>query len=330
MRLVPTLSDYLSTVAELKNNFTWSVSRGRTFDYCARQYWWTYYGSWGGWSHDADPEARRAYMLKNLHTRWTWVGTVVHEAIEGILRQVQKGGSGDGLLFESADIDPNKEVERLTETMRRQWLESRDGDYRRRPKHKVGLAEHHYDEPLTRDDWAAVNAKAIRALQAFLRSPLFNEIRTSDTRMWLPIEKLDNFRFDGVDVWAVLDFASRTDGDGVNIYDWKTGAVTPDGNRAQLVCYTLYVEAAYGANPNHVTNHLVYLGDDCQVFPFQVTQDDIAETRDLMRTSIRAMKAKLANPDVNVARSDDFPMTDDLSKCAVCTFRELCGRQSSA
>ena len=313
-------------MAELTNNFTWSVSRGRTFEYCARQYWWTYYGSWGGWSRDAEPDARRAYMLKNLHSRWTWVGTVVHEAIERILRRVQQGGNSEGLLFESAAIDPNKEIEELTGIMRRQWLESRDGDYRRRPKHKIGLAEHHYDEALSRQDWADVNAKAIRALQSFLRSPLFSEIRASNPRMWLPIEKLDNFRFDGVDVWAVLDFATRTASDAVKIYDWKTGEVKPEGNKAQLVCYTLYVEAAYGADPMRVTNHLVYLGDTCQVFPFQVTKDDIAQTRQQMRTSIQAMKAKLVSPESNVARRDDFPMTDDTDKCSICTFRELCNR----
>ena len=56
----------------LKNEFTWSASRARTFDYCPRQYWWNYYGSWGGWDRDCTREAREAYMLKNLANRWTW------------------------------------------------------------------------------------------------------------------------------------------------------------------------------------------------------------------------------------------------------------------
>ena len=75
-------------MADLQNTFTWSVSRDKTFEMCARQYWWNYYGSWGGWSRDADPEARRAYMFKNLSNRWAWVGTAVHEAIEGLLKRL--------------------------------------------------------------------------------------------------------------------------------------------------------------------------------------------------------------------------------------------------
>ena len=63
-------------MAPFKNLFTWSASRHGTFRYCQRQYWWNYYGSWGGWGYDAPKEAREAYMLKNLANRWTWPGTV--------------------------------------------------------------------------------------------------------------------------------------------------------------------------------------------------------------------------------------------------------------
>ena len=75
-------------MAELKNEFTWSASRHGSFAYCKRQYWWSYYGSWGGWERHAPAEAREAYMLKNLSSRWAWVGTAVHEQIERILKRI--------------------------------------------------------------------------------------------------------------------------------------------------------------------------------------------------------------------------------------------------
>ena len=128
----------------LENNFTWSSSRDGTFQRCARQYWWQYYGSWGGWDRSAPSEAREAYVLKNLATRWAWVGTAVHETIESLLRRHQKDASGEELVFErprTPEVQVEAEVEALTQRMRDQFKESREGHYRARPKKAFGLVE---------------------------------------------------------------------------------------------------------------------------------------------------------------------------------------------
>ena len=39
---------------EFKNDFSWSFSRDNAFNTCKRKYYYSYYGSWGGWNKDAD------------------------------------------------------------------------------------------------------------------------------------------------------------------------------------------------------------------------------------------------------------------------------------
>lgn len=317
-------------MAALENVFTWSTSRDGAFQRCQRQYWWQYYGSWGGWDRGAPAEAREAYVLKNLSTRWAWVGTVVHGAIEALLRRHQQAAGDAGeLAFEKPrlpSVDVEAEVEALTERMRAQFRESREGHYRARPKRAFGLVEHEYADAVPRAEWQAMNEKAREALRSFLVSDLFQRIRASDARRWLPIEHLGQFDFEGTPVWAVLDFALRTPEDAVEIYDWKTGAVDPVGNRPQLVCYALYVQAAHGVPPERVTTQLVYLGPKPETHAVHVGPSDIQEVMHTMRTSIGSMRMRLVDPARNVARKDDFPLTDDLEKCRVCSFRRLCHR----
>ncbi len=314
-------------MAELKNNFTWSASRNGTFQYCKRQYWWNYYGSWGGWNRDAPREAREAYTLKNLANRWTWPGTVVHEAIEAVLNDLHGGGSQRALGFDANGIDIDAEIEKATQHMRDQWVESRAGHYRMRPKKRFGLVEHEYDVVLPREEWKAANAKVANSLRAYFSSELFDRIRESDPSQWLPIEVLDQFDFEGTPVWAVLDFGWKTPDGGVEIFDWKTGAVKPEASKLQLGCYALYVSQKYDVAPEKVTTHLIYLGEDLKDFSFRVTEKDLLETRGDMRASIAAMRTRLFDKDDNTARRDDFAMTDDLTKCELCAYRRLCGRE---
>lgn len=313
----------------IENNFTWSASRDGAFQRCARQYWWQYYGSWGGWDRGSPSEAREAYVLKNLATRWAWVGTAVHETIESLLRRHQKDASGEELVFErprAPEVVVEAEIEALTQHMRNQFKESREGHYRARPKKAFGLVEHEYADAVPRSEWQAMSDKARQALRSFLTSELFTHIRQSDSRRWLPIEHLGQFDFEGTPVWAVLDFALQTPEGAVEIYDWKTGVVDPKGNRAQLVCYARYVQAAHGVPPERVTTRLVYLGPTLEIHAVQVGPSDVLEVAEGMRASIASMRARLRDPAKNVALKDDFPMTDDLEKCRVCCFRRLCHR----
>jgi hypothetical protein len=210
--------------------------------------------------------------------------------------------------------------------MREQYAASRTGDYRRWPKKAFGLMEHEYGDPISREEWKAMSEKAREAVRSFLRSPLFESIRRSDPRTWLPIEEPAQFDFEGTPIWAVLDFALRRPDGGVEVYDWKTGVVDPEGARLQMACYALFLHSAHGIDPQAIRTHLVYLGREVQVHDFAATPHDLDEARHAIRRSVAAMRSRLQDPARNAADRAAFPMTEDVSRCAVCVFRRLCGR----
>jgi RecB family exonuclease len=313
----------------LENTFSWSVSRGATFRRCLREYWWQYYGSWGGWETTCAPETRQAYMLKKLATRWAWVGTVVHGVIERVLQRIHErtvGGEGGQLEFGGADLDVEREVEQATRLMRRQFRESRAGRYRERPSRHFGLAEHEYGEDVPGEEWRQLHGKAVGAVRRFLASELFARLRSSDPATWFPIEARAQFAVGGIPVWAAPDFARRTPDGGAEIYDWKTGMAS-ESNRLQLACYTLYMHRVHGIDPTRVQNHLVYLGGaDVEVQRFGLTQQDLLEAEREILGSVEEMRARLADAEANRAEREDFPLTEDRGKCAACVFRRLCER----
>ena len=328
----------LQLVRVLEIRFTWSKSRGETFDHCLRKYWWTYYGAWGGWSSDAPPAAREAYVLKNLHSRWTWVGQAVHSAIERVLRRLAApvgepglrlggGASHEGVDAKESDtkrIDAEEEIADVTARMRSQFRESRDGRYRADPKRYVGLMEHEYAEVLPDSEWKEMNRRAVDGLSRFLASEVFARIRATDPKTWFPIEQLDSFDFEGTPVWVALDFAMRTPAGG-EVFDWKTGTERVEENRLQLVCYATYLHAKHGVPLEKVTCRLVYVNTGT-VHEWKPTETDVVDARDAMRKSIGEMRRRLREGTTNEADMLAFPMTEDVSRCASCAFRRPCGR----
>ena len=45
-----------------KNDFSWSFSRDSAFNTCKRKYYYSYYGSWGGWNKDADELSKNCLL----------------------------------------------------------------------------------------------------------------------------------------------------------------------------------------------------------------------------------------------------------------------------
>lgn len=309
----------------LENRLTWSKSRGETFDYCLRKYWWNYYGSWGGWASDAPAEAREAYLLKNLHSRWTWVGDLVHRTIESILHRIgRRARSGELELGDREAIDPAAEVDALTRGMRSEFRGSREGRYRADPKRILGLVEHEYKEPVADAEWKEMNRRAAEAVRGFLASAVFREIEATSPSTWLPFEQLDSFDFEGTPVWAALDFGRRTER-GAEVYDWKTGEERAEANTLQLLCYALFVEQKHGIAAERVRGRLVYVntGGVHEVVP---TESSLAAARRTMRASIAEMRRRLEMGGGPAPSKLAFPMTEDLGKCATCAFRRLCAR----
>jgi CRISPR/Cas system-associated exonuclease Cas4 (RecB family) len=299
---------------ELRNEFSWSVSRHRAFSECRRQYYFRHYGSWGGWDPRADPFTRELYILKQLGNRYTFAGQVVHGVVADVLNRHRYG--------RETGLDEAKDAA-LTR-LREGFQESRSRQYRVRPKRALGLFEHEYEEPLADADWQRMRDRVYTCLERFFASKVRTIILETRIENWLPIDALDSFVFEGVKIYVAPDFALRNEQGNALLIDWKTGRPgEDDDHRMQLVCYGLFAREKWGVDPRRAIGELHYLlTGDVQV----VTLDEAAleEGMEHMRSSIRGMKALLADPEANAAEISAFAPTEDRAACARCVFRRAC------
>ncbi|MHC4946340.1 MAG: PD-(D/E)XK nuclease family protein [Planctomycetota bacterium] len=301
-------------MAELKNEFSWSKSRDEMFRNCLRQYWFHYYGSWGGWKFQADDRTRKIYVLKQLKTRHMWAGEKVHDCIKRALHNLRTG------------IDPMAEEAARKATldiMRQDYMNSKRGDYWKNPK-SCGFIEHEYGFNLPDEKWKETAAHVEQCLQTFYRSDVYKMIRGLPNNQWLEVEDFSSFQLDGTKVHVVLDFSCRR-GDEIYIYDWKTGRSESERNAFQLACYCFYAIQKWKVEPRQVVTVEYNLGSGRES-PYQLGSVDLDAIRNRMLASIRDMKKLLDDPKRNAASEDRFAFVEDEDVCRYCNFRKICPR----
>ena len=308
-------------MADLQNEFTWSKSRHEKFSDCRRAYFFTYYGSWGGWEAPAGSLVRELYVLKKLSSRWQWAGSIVHAALKQVLSRAKV--TGDVLAVE-------KVLERTRARARAEWSGSREKSYWREASRIVGLVEHEYAEPVADAEWKRLYEQVIEgSLRAFYGSAVLEEIRRTPRQDWLTVDELDSWDFEGTKIWAAIDFAYRDRDGRIHVLDWKTGKER-GVDHVQVGTYALYAHQKWGVTVDGVVGGLVYLvganGSAGERVSVAADPATLERCREEMRASISEMKAALADPARNLAREEAFPRLEDRGECRRCPFRRPCGR----
>lgn len=301
-------------MGDLKNEFSWSRSRSKSFDECARRYWFTYYGSWEGWEPQSPPRTRQAYILKQLQSRWMWVGSLVHDTVAKVLVSARAG----------RPIPEEQAIEEALQRMRAEFRASRAGEYLKRPKKTCGLFEHEYKLDLSDDQWGEAADHMKACVSAFYKSPWFEKLPRLPRGAWLPIEELSHFYLDGVKVFVKPDFAYRSDETTVEIIDWKTGRRDEEADPVQLACYALHaLDQKWAAEPEQVvTNEYnLALGKGRET---RMSAARLDEVKAAILASAAAMKQRLDDPARNVATESKFPVATDPSTCRSCNYRKIC------
>ena len=305
-------------MGQLVNQLSWSASRHRTFSDCSRAYYWSYYGSWGGWNYDADPEARLAYRLKQMINMDMWAGDVVHRIIEQALVRVRDG-------------QPMASAEEMREGARfllnREWFESKDQAWKESPKKFRNLLEHYYEWYVSRDRRHVIRERVFQCLQSFANSDLLKQILATPAEDWLMLEDLASFQQFGVKVFAKPDLALRRDGN-VVIYDWKTGRKNSK-DKLQMACYALFAMERFGVPADQVRVALCYLKVD-EINEATPSIEELEKARSVIGDSLEAMRGLLRNPDVNEGAREDFPVTSKRYRCDRCPYLEMCLPELSA
>ncbi|MBU0754307.1 MAG: PD-(D/E)XK nuclease family protein [Planctomycetes bacterium] len=301
-------------MADLQNEFSWSKSRDSTFRTCLRQYYFHYYGSWGGWNFNADDRTHKIYVLKQLKSRQMWAGERVHDCIRKALHNLRCG------------IDPMTEEEAVKATldiMRQDYLNSKRGDYWKNPK-SCGFVEHEYGFNLPDRKWKETADHVTQCLQTFYRSVIYKMIRGLPAGQWLEVEDFSSFDLEGTKVHVVLDFSCRR-GDEIWIYDWKTGRSENERNAFQLACYSFYAIQKWKVDPARVTTVEYNLAAGKES-PYHLGNVDLVAIKNRMLTSIRDMKKLLDDPDKNIASEDRFSFVEEENECRYCNFKAVCPR----
>jgi PD-(D/E)XK nuclease superfamily len=311
-------------MANFTNDFSWSKSRHEKFKECLRAYYFFYYRSWGGWESRAPAEVRELYLLKKLGNRYTWAGSVVHDAIKDALLDMRAG----------RPVDPAKVEAQARKLMREDFLHSRDKAYRTQRYRKAfsGLVEHEYDEPVTDEAWKQ-NWETVRAALAWFFDSRWPALaRGLKPAQWLEVDAgadFSSFTLDGVKVFAIPDFAYLEEDGSPVVVDWKTGKAR-DGYDEQVLGYSLYVSQRYKLPLEKVKASLVYLNDGVEQ-RVQVDRDAVEGFKARFAESVARMREVLADPATNTPRDESsFPPTEDLNVCARCAFRRPCGREAAA
>lgn len=304
-------------MAELTNDFSWSVSRDQMFRSCQRAYYYQYYASWGGWEADADERTRHIYRLKNLKTLEMWAGSIVHETIAEVLRKY---------AHSQIKIRTGELQARARSKLRTGWLEAVNREWLRRPKAN-NLQELYYGngKTLPRERTDAAKEAVYKSLQGFAESEILREILAVPAMSWKPVDKLETFSMNGTKIWCAIDFAFIDAAGRLAIIDWKTGRNETDALREQLASYAYFSRDKWQVTPENMRLVGVFLRADDPVREYTVNESDLFEAQNAILESAAAMRSKLADVESNTPQPESaFPKTENDGTCRRCKFREIC------
>lgn len=298
--------------------FGWSHSRDRVLTECRQAYYLRYYASHNGWERGAPPEAHRAWALGKLATVPSALGTAVHQrALECVAAVV----AGTAL--------PSEEVlvERTRSDLNRLRAMRDRAAFLHRPKQRPMLLEVYYAGRVSAEVVERTRAKLAQCIRHLVDSPLWADLRRcldagGEART---IDGHQSFTLDGLTVFGAPDLVYRDGPDARPVLvDWKTGRL--DGVVDQVAVCGLLVRDHLGWPPvdGVYTARVIGLAEGAE-HQFPVDAGDLAEAEARIRASVERMRALLADPERNVARSPDaFPMKWGGWRCGSCPYRELC------
>ena len=302
-------------MADLKNEFSWSVSQNREFAECRRSYYYSRYGSWEGWpSGKGDQKAKELYLLKKLTGKEMWVGSVVHIIIKNILENLRNGYS----------IEYDKIENDFIKRMKSDIDDSKQKNYHKDPKNKVGFFDDEYETSISDGELNNLIELAVKCLQNFLNSDVFSHLKKIRKEQWLTIDenKPASFVFEGTTVYAKIDAAILDNGKLI-IYDWKTGRREDVDYSLQLACYLTYASKKWNISPSQIELLEVNVALN-KITKHEGSAAKVDWFESNVRNGVIATKSLLRDIENNIAAEEDFEKVNTLRHCKRCNYLRIC------
>ena len=137
------------------------------------------------------------------------------------------------------------------------------------------------------------------------------------------MEDFSSFHLDDVRINLAIDCAIR-EGDGIYIYDWKTGKSLSEGLSIQLCCYALYAIENGTFRPESLAIIEYNLSVDKSNW-FSITQGEIENIKGYIKGAISDMQSLLMDIENHSPLEEDrFSRVEDERVSLRCNFRKLC------
>jgi hypothetical protein len=242
-----------------------------------------------------------------------WAGEKVHECIQRSLYNIRRG----------IKVLPVDEIVSITlDQMRAEFRSSKSMNYWKNPK-SCGLLEHEYEVEVSDEEWKEVAGNVETCLRNFYASDIYDGLKSHLRDGWLEVEEFSSFYLDGIKINLVIDCAIK-EGEGVYIYDWKTGKSLSEDLSIQLGCYALYAMEKWNVSPESLSIIEYNLSFDKSNW-FSVSQEEMKGIKGYINGSIKDMESLLTDVPKNIPMEEDrFSKTEDEHIIFRCNYRKIC------
>ena len=280
----------------------WSVSRYDVFQSCKRKYYHQYYAK-----HDEPALRDRALLLKSMTTVPLEIGNIAHDVMESILHRLIKSS-------QPVDID---RLEKFVHQKAQEYVTSKK------------FLEVHYKEQ-EQIAWEPIAERAFGSIKNIVTSDRFAwilELPQSSKDQWM-IEPagFGETRIEGMKAYCKVDFMLPHE-ETIYIMDWKTGKPDPEKHRKQLIGYSLFAKYHFDGRFAQIVPMVCYVKEGYEEVQPEITDADISAFVETVRSETAEMKSYNLDEMKNTPKMKaSFAMTDNISSCRFCEYRELCQR----
>jgi putative sterol carrier protein len=137
------------------------------------------------------------------------------------------------------------------------------------------------------------------------------------------VEEFSSFHLDNIRINLAIDCAIK-EGDGVYLYDWKTGKSLSEDLSIQLACYALYAMEKWHVHTESLRIIEYNLSFDKSNW-FSITHGEVENIKGYIKGSIKDMQSLLKDAENNIpVEEGKFDKVEDDRVSFRCNFRRVC------